>query len=292
MNQNLFIVRPMTVRIGAEISGVDFRHSISEDLAQALRDAFAQYQVLFFRNQKLEPEELLEFGRVFGTLEPQPQAFKTAFTEDRLAPDAVTAIANHPEIIAVHADAQSTWVAGEQWHTDASWNPKPPSATILNLGIVPEVGGDTLFSSMYEAHNELSSAMKTFLAPLTAVHDGQQGVARAIRLKPGSPSNLGSTMPTTIHPVVRTHPVTGKKCLFFNENVVTRIVELREAESRYIHSLLSDHVKNPNFQCRFTWQKDSMVIWDNCAVQHLAVWDYFPNVRSGLRLNIVGDTPQ
>jgi taurine dioxygenase len=283
-----FTIRPLTVRIGAEILGIDCR-KISDSLAQALREAFAQYQVLVIRDQKLSPEELIAFGKVFGELESAPMAFKMVF-QDRLDPFTQNAVTKFPEIMPIHADAQSKWVAGEGWHTDNSWDPEPAIATILNLHTIPEIGGDTLFSSMSEAYKALSPAMQAFLAPLKAIHAGGPGVAKATKAAndEAAAKNFQGTIPTSTHPLVRTHPVTGKKGIYFNQNLVTEIVGLKPAESRLICSFLDQHIAHPNFQCRVNWAKDSMVIWDNCAVQHLAIWDYFPNVRTGLRMNVKG----
>lgn len=269
-------VRPLTVRIGAEVLGVDLTRPLPEETVSALRTAITKYQVIFFREQELDPDGLKRFGRYFGELEPHSAAKN---------------IPGHPEIIAIHADANSKYVAGETWHSDSTCNEIPPMGTVLNLHTIPPLGGDTVFSSMYEAYDALSPAMQAFLEPLTAVHDGEFAYRRYANMEVEGTGSLKSVFPATTHPVIRTHPVTKRKAIFVNEAFVTRIVELDESESRQVLSFIFEHVKNANFQCRFRWRRHSMAFWDNRCVQHLAVRDYHPEVRSGLRINIAGTAP-
>jgi taurine dioxygenase len=156
--------------------------------------------------------------------------------------------------------------------------------TILRIDTVPSQGGDTLFASMYAAYDALSAHMREFLDGLTAEHRadytgfyGDHAPQRAA--------------PRSIHPVIRTHPMTGRKCLFVNAGFTRRIMELAPAESDALLAFLFEHVKHPRFQCRFRWEKNSVAFWDNRCTQHLAVWDYYPERRSGLRVTIKGDRP-
>ena len=269
MGYEVLDVRPMTKRIGAEIFGVDLTETLGNQAISELHDALMQHQVIFFRDQKLDHESHKRLGRAFGKLAIH---------------SGVAGIEDHPEIVAIHADADSKFVAGEDWHTDLSANEEPPMGSILHLHTLPENGGDTLFASMYAAYDALSPTMKAFLEPLTAVHDANP-VYQALFPDPTK------TYPCNNHPVIRTHPVTGRKCLYVNSSYTTRIVELAKPESDAVLAMLFEHVKNPNFQVRFRWQVDSVAFWDNRCTQHFAVWDYFPETRSGFRVTVAGDRP-
>jgi len=270
MGYEVLDVRPMTKRIGAEIFGVDLAApALGNQVLSELHDALMEHQVIFFRDQELDHESHKRLGRAFG-----PLAIHSG----------VAGIPDHPEIVAIHADENSKFVAGEDWHSDLSCNEEPPMGSILYMHTVPEDGGDTLFSSMYAAYDALSPAMKTFLEPLTAVHDGNH-VYQALFPDPSK------SYPCNSHPVIRTHPVTGRKALFVNGSYTTRINELGKKESNAVLGFLFDHVKNPNFQVRFRWRKNSVAFWDNRCTQHFAVWDYFPETRSGFRVTVAGDKP-
>jgi taurine dioxygenase len=149
---------------------------------------------------------------------------------------------------------------------------------------VPEFGGDTLFASMYAAYEALSPRMQAYLEGLTAIHDADHVY------RPLFP-DLDRKYPCSVHPVVRTHPVTGRKLLFVNSSYTTRIVEVPKDESDAILAFLYDHLKNPNFHVRFRWRPNSIAFWDNRCTQHLATWDYFPQTRSGFRVTVAGDKP-
>jgi taurine dioxygenase len=262
-------VRPLTRRIGAEIGGVDLTQPLGNQQQVEMHQALADYQVIFFRDQPLNHEEHKAFGRLFGDLAIHP---------------GVAGLAEHPEVVAIHADATSKYVAGENWHSDLTCNAEPPLGSILYMHTVPEAGGDTMFASMYAAYDALSDRMKAYLDGLTAVHDGDH-VYRP--LFPG----VDKRYPCNTHPVVRTHPVTGRKALFVNTSYTTRINEVSAEESAAVLAYLYQHCANPNFHVRFRWRPHSVAFWDNRCTQHLAVWDYFPDVRSGFRVTVAGDRP-
>jgi len=186
----------------------------------------------------------------------------------------------HPEVRALSADENSKHVSGELWHTDLSCDPVTPMGSILNIKELPPVGGDTVFASMYTAYEELSGRMKTYLEGLTATHDG--GLAFK-RFDPNRKYNISS------HPVIRPHPVTGRKTIYVNRGFTSHINELPEREGRAILNFLFEHCEKPEYQVRFRWQKNSVAFWDNRCTQHLALWDYFPQKRSGLRVQIEGE---
>ncbi len=269
MGYEVLDVRPMTKRIGAEIFGVDLTTQLGNQAVSEIHDALMQHQVIFFRDQPLDHESHKRLGRAFGRLAIH---------------SGVAGIPGHEEIVAIHADAQSKFVAGEEWHSDLSADAEPPMGSILHIHTLPPDGGDTLFASMYAAYDALSPAMQEFLAPLTATHDANH-VYKA--LFPDSTR----IYPCNSHPVIRTHPITRRKGLYVNASYTTRINELSKKESDALLALLYEHVKDPNFHVRFRWRADSVAFWDNRCTQHFAVWDYFPEVRSGYRVTIAGDKP-
>ncbi len=266
-------VQPVGRHIGAEIGGVDLRQAGPRQIAE-IRAALLQHQVLFFRDQLFDLDSQKAFGRQFGELHVHPGA---------------PGPAGHPEVLPVHTDANSTYIAGESWHSDVSCDAEPPMGSILHLRIVPAVGGDTLFASMYAAYDALSARMKTYLEGLTATHDGEPYYRG--RYKDKGVDDRGRIYPRAVHPVLRTHPETGRKALYVNRMFTTRINDLSREESEAILAYLIDHCARPEFQVRFRWRENSVAFWDNRCAQHLALWDYFPQSRSGYRVTIKGDKP-
>ena len=266
---------PLTPTIGAEIEGVDLRGPITDDVFTAIQAALLAHQVIFFRDQDISVEKQMELGARFGTLVAHPND---------------PGLEGHPEVMIIHADAASKRVAGESWHSDVSCEQEPPMGSILRIFELPESGGDTAFASMYAAYEALSEPMKTFLGGLTAVHDGAP-YYRSVNERIGRDDG-GRSYPRAEHPVIRTHPESGRKALFVNEMFTTRIAGLPRAESDAILRFLFAHVQKPEFQCRFRWAKNSMAFWDNRCVQHQAIWDYWPQARTGYRVTVKGDKPR
>ncbi len=262
-------VDKLTPIIGAEIGGVDLARPSNRQLDEIHR-AFAENLVIFFRDQQLTPQQHLDFGRRFGELHIHPAA-----------PHAP----GHPELMIIHADKESARANGEGWHSDVSCDPEPPLGSILHIRECPPMGGDTLFASMYAAYEALSDRMKAYLDGLVAVHDGSgyRGLYKGVADK--------ASYPRAEHPVLRTHPVTGRKALYVNAGFTRRILGLPLDESRAILDYLYQHAANPLFQCRFRWQANSVAFWDNRCAQHRAMWDYWPHTRSGHRVTVKGDRP-
>jgi len=267
-------VKPLTASIGAEVEGVNLAEPLSDGTFDTLHDALMDHQVIFFRDQEMTLEQHKDFGRRFGELHIHPAA---------PGPE------GHPEILVVHADEKSKHVAGQGWHTDVSCDVEPPMGSILHIHTAPQIGGDTLFSNMYAAYQSLSDRMQSFLDGLTAlhrsehVHKGRYGLKETLR---------DENYPEAIHPVVRSHPVTGRKGLYVNASFTTRIMELSSAESHNILQMLCNHIaRGVHFQCRYRWENNSVAFWDNRCVQHHAAWDYYPNIRNGYRVTIQGDRP-
>lgn len=252
---------PLTPRIGAVVSGIDLAQPLSEAQVRDVEQALADHQVIFFRDQRLDPASLKRVGEQFGYLQAH----------------ALKGLPDHPEVRKLHADASSKHVAGEEWHSDMTCAERPPMGSILYLHTLPTLGGDTAFASMYAAYDALSDRMKTYLEGLTATHDGRLAFGRF------DPSGK---YPVAIHPVIRTHPVTGKKVLFVNKGFTSHINELPQAESEAILAFLYEHIQNAYFQVRFRWEPHSVAFWDNRCTQHLAIWDYYPQERSGFRVQI------
>ena len=267
-------LRPLTPTIGVEIHGVDLTQPLDDATFAEIHAAFLQHQVIFFRDQDISIEQHKEFGRRFGELHIHP---------------ALPGPEGHPEILPIHADENSKYVAGNAWHSDVSCDPEPPLGSILHMHTVPSSGGDTMFSSMYAAYEALSGPMQEMLCGMTALH-GSEHVYRG-RYKDQGVDDTGKEFPESVHPVVRTHPETGRKGLFVNQGFTTRINGLKPAEGKAILRFLFEHMAKPEFICRFQWAEKSIAFWDNRCVQHYALWDYFPQVRHGLRVTIKGDKP-
>lgn len=263
-------VKPLTRRIGAEIAGIDLGRPLSDEQFGIIHDALIRHLVIFFRDQHLSHEAHKEFGRRFGPLAIHSSV--PGLSEQ------------HPEIVAIHADADSKFVAGETFHSDLSCDAEPPLGSILYIPVMPDHGGDTVFVSMYAAYEALSAPLKTYLGGLSAVHDAGP-VYRAIF------PDRDRQYPRSVHPVVRTHPVSGRKLLYVNPSYTTHLVGVPKAESTAILNYLYQHCANPDFSMRFRWSPNAVAFWDNRCTWHQAVWDYFPDVRSGFRVTVAGDKP-
>jgi taurine dioxygenase len=265
-------VDKLTPHAGAEIRGVDLSQPLDERTFKEIHDALIESGVIFFRDQHLTPDQQKAFGRLFGEL--------------HLHPAAPRELADHPEILVIHADEKSRHVAGEVWHSDVSCDLEPPMGSILYMHELPPVGGDTLFASMYAAYDALSEPMQRFLEPLTAMHEGEHVYRGRYGL-----DDKGKAFPRAEHPVVRTHPVSGRKALYVNSGFTTRIVQLERPESDALLQFLYRHVETPEFHCRFRWRVNSVAFWDNRCMQHHAMWDYYPQRRHGHRVTVRGDRP-
>lgn len=265
-------VRKIAPHVGAEIGGVDLSTPIGGEQLAELRRALAENLVIFFRDQKISVQNQRAFGGLFGELLVHPAS--------------PNAYPGHPDVMVLHADEKSFTVDGENWHTDVSCADAPPMGSVLHLTEVPDVGGDTMFASMYAAYDALSDRMKAMLDGMTATHDGEKGYRGKYINQPA-----GKIYPKADHPVVCTHPVTGRKLLFVNRGFTTRINELTRTESDAVLDFLCRHIETPLFHCRFHWEPGSVAFWDNLATQHRALWDYFPKIRHGHRVTIRGERP-
>jgi len=269
------VAKPFAPNLGAEITGVDLSQTISEAEFSEIEAAFLAYQVLFFKDQKeIPPQVHIDLGKRFGPLHSHPAA---------------PTMAGYPEIFEIHATRHSKVANGEFWHSDVSCDEEPPLGTMLQIHILPPCGGDTMFSNMYAAYDALSDAMKTFLDGLSATHASEH-IYRG-RYADRGQKDSDIAFPSASHPVVRTHPQTGRKALFVNRTFTTRIKELSEEESSAVLKMLFEHAESIQFQIRFRWSKNDVAFWDNRCCMHRAIWDYWPEERKGRRVTIKGDRP-
>ena len=253
---------------GAEISGIDLTQPLSAAVVRELRQALFTHGVIGFRDQTLTVDQQVRFAARFGEIYIHPVADRTA---------------KHPEILPVYADEFSTRAFGEEWHSDASCDDAPPMGSILMLQELPDIGGDTMFASMYAAYEALSEPVRHMLEGLTAMHDGAHVFRRRFDPTKQYPSNE--------HPVVCLHPESGRKYLFVNPQYTTHIVQLKPHESDAVLSMLYRHLDTPEFHYRFKWRPGSLLFWENRCVQHRAVFDYFPQRRVGTRVQVCGSRP-
>jgi len=258
-------VVPTTPHIGAEIHDIDLTTPLSAPVIKELKQALAEFQVIFFRDQPINFEQhmalAVEFGDIHHHVGPA--------TESKPIPE-------HPGIRVLHFDQHSKKVAGEDWHSDQTCAAMPPLGSILHITqTAPNGGGATLFGSMYAAYEALSPLMQTYLEGLTATHDGRRV--------------FGPDAPVNSHPIVVRHPETGRRLIFVNKAMTSHIDGLPRDESEAILGFLYAHCQKPEFHVRFQWRDHSIAFWDNRCTQHKAIWDYYPNVRLGYRIQIKGD---
>ena len=264
-------ITPLTPAIGAKIGNVDLR-SVSDYQIEAIRAALLEYQVIFFRDQELDQEQHIAFARHFGDLEIHP---------------ATPPGQANPEVLHI-AHGPNSKGRESAWHSDVTWRDKPSLGSILKAVEVPAVGGDTLFANMVLAYDQLSDEIKEKITGRVAVHDIARVFAGRLNM---SEDELREKYPLSEHPVVTTHPETGRSVLYVNVAFTTHIKDMDSAESDALLADLFRTAWNPELQCRFKWRPGSLAFWDNRACQHFAASDYFPQVRKMERVTIAGDKP-
>lgn len=261
----------LTNALGAEVSGIDLSRPLDAETAETVRELFHEHQVLFFRDQNIDDEAQRDFAAHFGPL--QHFAFLPPVAEEL------------PEVHAIDIDLSKPKTSNaDMWHSDATFLAEPPLGSLLRAVVLPETGGDTLWASMYAAYEGLSSRVQRLIDDMTAVHDSSNSKSHANKA-----ANSGFE-PVT-HPVVRTHPATGRKALFVNSTFTTRLEGLTDRENATLLPMLTDHVRSPDFQVRFHWEPGSIALWDNRCTQHYAVADYAGRRRMH-RVVIDGDAPR
>lgn len=262
-------IRPIAPACGAEITGIDLSKPIGDNVFQQIKQAWYEADgVLVVRDQQLTPEQHIEFSRHFG----KPERYDKGVVGQYMLPD-------HPEIYRVSNKVVDGKPAGREdagtyWHSDASWQPSPLSASVLHAIEIPPIGGDTMFANMYKAYETLSEPMKAFLEGLDAVHSLANASKTSYAKEFGGKSSEMIQSQSAVHPIVRVHPETGRKALFVNEGFTSHIVGLSNRESRAVLAFLFDHTTRPELIYRHRWQVNDLVIWDNRSVMHYAVSDY------------------
>jgi taurine dioxygenase len=266
-------IKPLTATIGAEVHGADLRDGFSDGDVSTIRTALLDHLVVCFRDQEIDDEQHLAFALRFGPLHVSPLA--TRYQES----DAVVVLDQmHPK-----------GEGADEWHSDNTFLAVPPMGSILRAVQLPSVGGDTCFANMYDAYDALSEPMRNLVDGLTAVHDITKPLRKAIRDGHSTLdlSEMQQKCPPVEHRVAVTHPETGRKALFVNRNSTSHLVGVTERENDLLLPFLFDHVRSPEFQCRFHWEPGSIAFWDNRAVQHYAVADYHER-RVMRRVTIAG----
>ncbi len=271
-------VKPLTPLIGAEIEGVDLSRPLDDATFGDVQDALLKHLVIFFRDQEITPEQQVAFARRFGDIEPPHPVFDK--------------VKECPEVTLIEQKGDKG-IYNDEWHTDVTFRETPALASILYAKIVPPVGGDTLFASMYVAYDALSAPMKRLVEGLSAVHDITEGFGNIVTTKDGlaKARAMQDRFPPVVHPVVRTHPVTGRRALFVNRSFTTRILGVNKIESQNLLRMLLEHCEQSNFQARFRWEKGSIALWDNRCTMHYAANDYSPHHRLMHRVTVKGDRP-
>jgi taurine dioxygenase len=271
-------IKRLAGAIGAEISGVDLTQPISPALAADIRDVFLKNEVIFLRQQPLSHAQFMAFAQAMG--EPVEYPF-------------VKGIEGFPHIIEVKKLEHETVNFGGVWHSDTTYLDEPPMGSMLLAREIPPFGGDTLFASQYAAYEALSDTMQRMLVGLQGICSSAKAdvsKTREDRLKSDGKASAPKDF-TSTHPVVRTHPETGRKALYVNVAHTSGIVGLTDAESASLLNFLFQHQVKPEFTCRWTWEPDAMAFWDNRCAQHNPINDYHGYRRVLNRITLKGDKP-
>ena len=253
-------IEKVTSTIGARVEGVDLRAPLTETERDGILAALVEHHVLFFRDQDITPEQQVAFAKQFGPISSPPFAPKYGTNPEYIVLDQT-----HPR-----------GEGADEWHSDNTFMAEPPMGSILRAVQIPEVGGDTCFANAVAAYEALSPSIQRLIDGMTAVHDITKPLLKGIAAghTDVNLAEIQAKWPPVEHPIVRTHPVTGKKALFVNRNSTTHIPRLTERENDALLPMLMDQIRSPEFQCRFTWDTNSVAFWDNRSAQHFAVPDY------------------
>ncbi|MCY4434696.1 MAG: TauD/TfdA family dioxygenase [bacterium] len=271
-------VAPVGGCIGAEIAGVDLSEDLADEVVAEIREAWLDHLVVFFRDQQLSLDQLSAFARRIGT--PGRYPF-------------VPGLPDHPEIIEVKKLPHETINFGGIWHTDTAYLERPPMASMLLAREVPAAGGDTEFANMYAAFDALSDGLKDFLRGLSAVNSS--ALADVSKTREDRIAEAGYEAGEdfeAIHPVVRTHPETGRQSLYVNVAHTARFEGMTEEESRPLLRYLFAHQSRSEFTCRFRWEVGSLALWDNRCAMHNPINDYHGQLRVMHRITFEGDEPR
>jgi taurine dioxygenase len=270
-------IAPQSPTIGAEIGGVDLSTDLSDDTISEIRQALLDWKVLFFRDQDITTEQHLTFARHFGALEVHPFGVSKP---------------GHDEVLAITHDENSPGLENG-WHSDVTWREEPSLGSVLRLLEGPDIGGDTLFADMYAAYDGLPDNVKERVDGTTARHDFTRfkvGLRKQGKTEEEI-AEVEKLYPNPHHPVIRTHPETGRKGIYVNGAFTKEIDGMDAEESERLLTLLYAQAIYPEYQVRLKWQPNTIAFWDNRSVQHYAASDYYPQVRRVERVTIIGDAP-
>jgi len=272
-----FEVERLGARLGAQIHGLDLKAGMSPATARAFEAALIEHKVLVLRDQHLTTAEHVAISRLFGELEVHPMRPQGEF----------------PEILVLDNDKDNPVLSTDVWHSDTTFRKTPTKYTILRCQIIPKVGGDTLWADMTAAYEGLSDTFKAMIADLRAVHDFQNFRVLFSRSEADQAKlrRMEEMFPNPSHPVVRTHPVSGRKGIYVNPQFTLRIEGLHPDESRALLDVLFEQAHVPEYQFRLRWEPDTIVFWDNISTQHYAANDYYPQRRRMERTAVAGDVP-
>jgi len=274
-------VQPLAGALGAEISGVDLSQTLAPEVFAEIETAFHRDLVIFFRDQIISPDQEVAFAARFGTVGRYPFAVP---------------IEGHPEVIAVIKEAGQQTIFGGIWHSDTAYLECPPLGSALYALEVPTLGGDTMFANMYLAYEALSDGMKALLDGLKAINTAAKdgGAVRGDHLANDAMQgrDLDRMNLEAEHPVIRTHPVTGRKAIYVNRAHSLRFADMTEAESKPILDYLFEHATRDEFTCRFKWTRGALAFWDNRCTQHYPVNDYHGYRRVMHRVTVEGEKPK
>lgn len=276
-------ITPIAGALGAEVRGVDLAQPLADDTAAQIEAAFLEHLVLCFRHQSLDPASLHALTEAMGGVGETPY---------------LTGLEEFPDVVPIikEANEKSPLTFGAGWHTDFTFQTLPPSRTLLYAVDVPAAGGDTLYANLYRAYDSLSSGMKDLLEGLIAVHSSTRSYGPQARLKDHLENmkieNETAEPATMEHPVIRTHPATGRKALWINPVYTMRFRGMTEAESAPLLKYLNDFAVTPSFTCRVRWEPGTLTMWDNRCTQHCATSDYQGHRREMLRTTVAGDKPR
>ncbi len=270
---------PRHPSIGAEIKGIDWSRPV-DALAGALHDALMAHKIIYFRDVDITPQQQLAFGKLFGECTIHPF---------------VPHLPDLPEVLVLDNHKDNPVFSTDVWHTDETFREMPPMGSILRCVRKPPAGGDTLWADMVAAYEGLSDRMRNFLSGLEAVHDFKNFRHKFDHLPPKEKharlAQMEEELPNPTHPLVRTHPVTGKKALFVCDQFTVAIKGMREDESAALLAFLYKQAEIPEYQFRLQWEVNTMAFWDNRPTQHYASNDYYPQRRTMHRVTIKGERP-
>ena len=273
-------VHPLAGAIGAEVLGIDLRDNLDDEVIAEIRCAFLEHLVIFFREQRITPAEFERFVSRFGTLDPH---------------HVLRGMDRHPNVLDILRSETDRYIFAPGWHADVTWQEAPVLGAMLYGVEVPESGGDTLFANQYLAYETLSSGMRQLLDELLAVHSAEDtygpNAEKGTKVDLIKIDRSEAVKGRSIHPVVCTHPETGRKALFVNPDYTKGFADMTTEESIPLLDYLYAHATRPELTCRFRWQEGSIAFWDNRCTLHCPIDDYFGKRRRTWRITLQGGRP-